>query len=187
MNELMNIESKILFIRGQQVMLDRDLAELYGVETKRINEAVRRNIERFPEQFMFKLTKSEQNEVENRLRSQIATLENLKSQNLTSSGRGKYSKYLYYAFTEQGIAMLSAVLRSKIAIQVSIAIMNAFVKMRHYLSLKYTSKVHDRFLILDNREIYHVGASLKDLGKKCFAFTQLMDAKSMIKTVLETV
>ena len=288
MNELMNIESKILVIRGQQVMLDRDLAELYGVETKRLKEQVKRNIERFPEQFCFKLSTDE--------------FRNWRSQFATSNSDKMGLRYSPYAFTEQGVAMLSAVLHSKIAIQVSIAIMNAFVKMRHYLldnagiitrlthteikllehdknfekifsamntspipmkqnifsqgevfdaysffqgliqkaqkeiilidnyidltvlerlskknpgvdvtiytlkntpitqldidkfdtqypslSLKYTSKVHDRFLILDNKEIYHIGASLKDLGKKCFGFTQLMDAKSMINTVRGTV
>ncbi|MBR4159470.1 MAG: ORF6N domain-containing protein, partial [Spirochaetia bacterium] len=93
MNDLINIENKILVIRGQQVMLDRDLAELYGVETKVLNQAVKRNIERFPERFMFQLTKTEQNNTEDRLRSQFVTLENLKSQIVTSRQRGKYSKY----------------------------------------------------------------------------------------------
>lgn len=101
-------------------MLDRDLAELYGVETKRLKEQVRRNISRFPEDFMFILTNQE---VRN-LRSQIATLE----------GKGKHSKYLPMAFTEQGVAMLSSVLNSKRAIEVNITIMRAFVKMRELLS-----------------------------------------------------
>jgi len=300
MNELANIENKILVIRGQQVMLDRDLATLYGVETKVLNQAVKRNIERFPERFMFQLTKEEQNEVGNRLRSQFVTLDNVKSQNVTSRGRGKYSKYLYNAFTEQGVAMLSSVLKSQTAINVSIKIMDAFVAMRKFmlsnvqifhrldsleaykiesshkidtlfslmdkykienkqgiffqgqiydaysqfqkfiqqaqkeiilidnfidltvldrlsdknvnvavtiytrpdtivkplavkkfnnqyptLTMKYTTTMHDRFLILDNTEIYHIGASLKDLGKKCFEFTKLEDAKRMIQDILK--
>jgi phage regulator Rha-like protein len=120
-------------------MIDRDLAELYGVETKRITEAVKRNIERFPEEFRFQLTAEEYDF----LRSQIATLkeneESLRSQIATlkdeeKSQRGKHSKYLPYVFTEQGVAMLSAVLHSPTAIQVSIRIMDAFVKLRHYVS-----------------------------------------------------
>ncbi|MBO7429913.1 MAG: ORF6N domain-containing protein [Spirochaetia bacterium] len=292
MNDLIkieNIENKILVIRGQQVMLDRDLAMLYGVETGRLNEAVKRNKERFPKQFCFQLTKEESN-----LKSQIA---------ISSWGGSRSNPY---AFTEQGVAMLSAVLRSKIAIQVSIDIMNAFVHMRHYLhqnadiinrvntienkvdtklleydknfskifnvidtlpapikqdifsqgqifdaysffqgliqsakkeiilidnyidltvlgqltkkqpgvdvtvytkpdtpiseldfkkfnkqyptlTINHTTTMHDRFLILDNIEIYHIGASLKDLGKKCFAFTKMDDSKRMIQTVLSWV
>ncbi|MBO7123821.1 MAG: ORF6N domain-containing protein [Treponema sp.] len=119
------IESKIFVIRGKQVMIDRDLAELYGVETKRITEAVKRNAERFPEEFRFQLTKDEYDF----LRSQIATLKTE-----PENQRGKHTKYLPYVFTEQGVAMLSAVLRSETAIQVSIRIMNAFVQLRHYVS-----------------------------------------------------
>ena len=147
------VESKIFLIRGKQVMVDRDLAELYGVETKRITEAVKRNIERFPEEFRFQLTSEEYDflrsqfatsKVEkDRLRSQSVTLNNgkdsLRSQIATldeenDSLRGKHSKYLPYVFTEQGVAMLSAVLRSETAVQVSIRIMNAFVQLRHYVS-----------------------------------------------------
>ena len=101
--ELQIIQNKIYEIRGYKVMLDFDLAEIYGVETKRLKEQVRRNIERFPDDFMFELTRDEYNS----LRSQFATLE---------IGRGKYSKYLTFAFTEQGVAMLSTVLNSKLAI-----------------------------------------------------------------------
>lgn len=284
MNELLNIENKILVIRGQQVMLDRDLAELYGVETKVLNQAVKRNIDRFPERFMFQLT----NEEFNVLRSQIVT-----SKLETRGGR----QYLPYAFTEQGVAMLASVLKSQTAIQVSIKIMDAFVAMRKFLLsnaqvfqrldrletkqlesdqkietlftimdkykienrqgvfvqgqifdayitfqnliqkaqkeiilidnyidltvlerlaqkkpgvnvtiytradthitnldiakfnaqyptliIKHTSKMHDRFLILDNSEIYFIGASVKDLGKKCFAFN-IMDS-SFISLIL---
>lgn len=133
------VESKIFMIRGKQVMIDRDLAELYGVETKVINQAVKRNIERFPEEFRFQLIAEEYHFLrsqfvtlkkdEESLRSQIATLKNEEK-----SQRGKHSKYLPYVFTEQGVAMLSAVLHSPTAIQVSIRIMDAFVKLRHYVS-----------------------------------------------------
>ena len=297
------IQNLIYTIRGKQVMLDSDVASLYHYETKFINLAVKRNKERFPEEFCFQLTESE---LEN-LRSQIAP-SNSKSENnwlqfatsstkeetqrVTSSlqdennkHRGK--KYLPYVFTEQGIAMLSGVLRNKIAVQVSVNIMNAFVKMRHFLkdngqlfervtTLEYqqiennkkfdlvfdklqekqienqrifydgqiydaysliidiikraeskitiidnyiddsvlkmlskkkenvevviltsnkcniqnidiqkfnkqyptlkvarTNKFHDRFIILDEKELYHIGASIKDLGKKCFAINRI--------------
>ena len=136
-----NIESLIRVIRGQQVMLDSDLAMLYGVETKALNQAVKRNINRFPEDFMFQLTKDEAS----RSRSQIATLDKkeilLRSQIVTSNlgfeslrsqivtiknGRGQHTKYLPYAFTRNGIAMLSSVLRSDTAVEVNIRIMRAF-------------------------------------------------------------
>ena len=111
------VESLIRVIRGQQVMLDRDLAELYGVETKRLNEQVKRNIERFPEDFMFQLTSNE--------------FDNLKSQFATSSWGGV--RKLPYAFTEQGVAMLSGVLKSSTAVEANIRIMRAFVSMRHFM------------------------------------------------------
>ncbi|MCC5826894.1 ORF6N domain-containing protein [Alkalimonas sp.] len=270
---LRSLQSLILTIRGKQVMLDRDLAELYQVDTRVLNQAVKRNIVRFPESFRFQLTPDEE--------------ESLRSQIVTSSQHGG-RRYLSYAFTEQGIAMLSAVLRSDIAIQVSIQIMQAFVQMRSFLlnnaalferlgqveqkqqlsdqridalfqameaaslpvkqgiffdgqvfdayvfankliksaneqivlidnyidesvltmlserkskvrvtlltsnvtkkleldvdkhnqqypgvELKPFSKSHDRFLIIDRHQIYHIGASLKDLGKKWFAFSKL--------------
>lgn len=110
-----SIEERIFSIRGKQVMIDRDLAMLYGVETKRLNEQVKRNIERFPEDFMFQLTYEECS------RSQIATLNIKQGQNI---------KYLPYAFTENGIAMLSSVLRSETAIAVNIRIMRTFTKIR---------------------------------------------------------
>lgn len=287
-NEIIpTIKEKIFTIRGLQVMLDSDLAELYEVKTKQLNRAVKRNIERFPEKFMFQLTQEEYDS----LRFQNGTLENkenLRSQIVTlENGRGKHKKYLPYVFTEQGVAMLSGVLRSKVAIKVSIQIMSAFVAMRKIISsnsiifqrfddvekrllehdnnfekvfkaieekdikpdkgiffdgqvydaysfisnlirtakesiilidnyvddkiltlfLKRNKKVnlkiytknitkelkldlekhneqyekieiikfdksHDRFLIIDDKEIYHFGASLKDLGKKWFAFSK---------------
>ena len=290
--QTITIENKILVIRGQQVMLDRDLAELYGVETKVLNQAVKRNIERFPERFMFQLDNGEFQF----LRSQFVT-----SKTGTRGGR----QYLPYAFTEQGCAMLSTVLRSEMAIQMSIKIMDAFVAMRHFLqnnaqifaelkairqhqietdvqlsetknridelfdrmdkyavddtqgiffrgqifdayakfetfiqsaakeivlidnyvdlsvlerlsrkqpgvnvtiytlpntrltiqdvqyfnaqypalTLRHTASMHDRFLIIDNAILYHIGASLKDLGKKCFAF-EILDP-SLIGAIME--
>jgi phage regulator Rha-like protein len=113
------IERKILLIRNHKVMLDKELAELYGVSTKRLNEQVKRNKKRFPEDFMFRLTKKEASS----LRSQIATLK-----------RGQHYKYLPYVFTEQGVAMLSSVLNSERAIQVNIAIMRVFVKLRKIMA-----------------------------------------------------
>jgi hypothetical protein len=110
------IENKILLIRGQKVMLDHHLAQLYGVETKHLKRQVRRNIKRFPSDFMFQLTKEE----------------NLRCQNVTSTHGGQ--RYLPYAFTEQGIAMLSSVLNSEKAIQVNIIIMRAFVRLKQMIS-----------------------------------------------------
>jgi hypothetical protein len=270
------IENRIYNIRGEQVMLDSDLARIYQVETKVFNQAVKRNTDRFPENFCFQLTQDEFHTI------------NLRSQFVTSSLNYGGRRYLPYAFTEQGIAMLSAVLRSDVAVKVSIAIMNAFVEMRKMLvdnaalfhrldkmELKHAeadqkfeeifkalesgklhsekgifyngqifdayafvsdairtaqssiilidnyvddtvltllgkknnnvtatiytkivsnqlrldlqrynsqyppieveifSNAHDRFLIIDNTELYHIGASLKDLGKKWFAFSRM--------------
>ena len=129
------IRSRIFTIRGVQVMLDRDLAELYGVATKALNQAVKRNIERFPERYMFQLNKED---IFN-LRSQFVTgsgaESSLRSQFVTlNRGQGQHLKYSPYAFTEQGIAMLSAVLKSETAIQVSLKIMDAFVAMRKALA-----------------------------------------------------
>jgi len=283
-----DIQSRIYTIREVQVMLDADLAVCYGVEIKRLNEQVKRNIERFPEEFMFQLSKEEYD----LLRSQNATLEkggSFRSQIATiEGGRGKHRKYLPYAFTEQGVAMLAGVLRSETAVQMSIRIINAFVAMRRFIlsnaqvflrldtlelkqletdkkmekvlcaieskeiqpkqgiffdgqvfdaynfvsdifksakksiiiidnylddtvltlltkrkknvgvtlltwnvskalaqdvrkcneqyppiEIKEFKNSHDRFIIIDNAEIYHFGASLKDLGKKWFAFSKM--------------
>lgn len=128
-----NIKSRIYTLRGMQVMLDEDLAELYTVGTKVLNQAVKRNSERFPEHFMFQLT---ENEFEI-LKSQIAISSkgSLRSQIVTlDKGRGTHRKYLPFVFTEQGVAMLSGILKSEIAVQVSIQIMDAFVVMRKFIS-----------------------------------------------------
>ena len=113
------IERVIVLIRGHKVMLDRDLAELYGVEVKQLKRQVKRNQDRFPADFMFELSKGEYNA----LRSQFGTLK-----------RGEHSKYLPYAFTEQGVAMLSSVLRSTRAVQVNIEIIRTFVRLRQILA-----------------------------------------------------
>ena len=119
MEQLQVIQNKIYEIRGQRVMLDFDLAELYGTETKRLKEAVRRNIKRFPIDFMFELTKEE--------------LYSLRSQIATSNKRGG-TRYMPFAFTEQGVAMLSSVLNNETAIEININIMRAFVTVRQYLT-----------------------------------------------------
>ena len=121
------IESKIYLIRGQRVMLNFDLAALYGVETRALNQAVLRNIDRFPQDFMFQLTWEELKS----LRSQYVILKNAVGE---SGKRGRHIKYLPYAFTEQGVAMLSSILRSKRAIHVNIAIMRVFVRFKQILA-----------------------------------------------------
>lgn len=135
--DLQIIQSKIYEIRGYRVMLDSDLAALYQVETKALKQAVKRNLDRFPDDFMFELTKEETE----CLRSQIATLEkgaddetNLRSQTVTSRWGG--SRYQNFVFTEQGVAMISSVLRSDTAVKVNISIMRAFVLMRQ-MSIGY--------------------------------------------------
>ena len=137
-----DIQNLIYTVRGKQVMLDSDVANLYHYETKKINQAVKRNIERFPEDFCFQLTESE--------------LENLRSQFVTSSlGTGNYGgrRYLPYVFTEQGIAMLAPLLKNKIAVQVSINIMNAFVIMRHFL--KENGQIFERLTSVEYKLIEH--------------------------------
>lgn len=137
MQVIQTIQNRIYEIRGERVMLDRDLAALYETETKALNLAVKRNIKRFPKDFMFQLTKEEFES----LRFQFETLEKsdtpLRLQNETSKGRGG-TRYLPYAFTEQGVAMLSGVLNSDKAINMNIAIMRAFVEVRKIL-LKQSS------------------------------------------------
>lgn len=127
MDELIIIENKIYEIRGQKVMLDFDLAEMYEIETKNLNKAVKRNIERFPEDFMFQLTDEEAKYLISDIRFQNGTLSN------------SWFRYLPFAFTEQGVAMLSGILRSPKAVEVNINIMRAFVHMRQYL-LSHTPK-----------------------------------------------
>lgn len=157
MNELVPIQNLIYEIRGHKVMLDSDLAKLYEVETKALNRAVKRNIERFPNHFMFQLT---QDEWQN-LRCQIGTFKN------------DVRKYLPYAFTEQGVAMLSSVLRSKKAIQTNIQIMDTFVKMRHFvLENKELTK---RFEELENYVMHYCKDNERDKEEIYQAIDLLMD------------
>src|SRR5882672_12760615 len=123
MEIIKSIQNKIYEIRGERVMLDRDLAALYETETKALNLAVKRNLKRFPKDFMFQLTKEE--------------FEDLRLQNETlKTGRGQFSKYLPYVFTEQGVAMLSGILNSDKAINMNIAIMRAFVEIRRIVLME---------------------------------------------------
>ena len=143
MNEIIEkekiiIEDMIYEVRGVQVMLDNDIAKLYHVETKRVNEAVKNNPDKFPERFSWVLTNEETKE----LRSKISTLE--------IKGQGKYSKYAPRVFTEQGLYMLATILKSKVATDVSIAIMDTFVKMRHYINYNKSFLPH-RFMLLEKK------------------------------------
>ena len=163
------VESKIFMIRGKQVMIDRDLAELYGVETKRITEAVKLNIERFPEEFRFQLSVEEYDF----LRSQFATSK--KEDGETRGGR----QYLPYVFTEQGVAMLSAVLHSPTAIQVSIRIMDAFVKLRHYVSSQVV-KTDDKAELAEIRRLLllhidHCDKKFSEQDKKINQIIQVLN------------
>ena len=170
------IKSLIYVVRGNQVMMDSDLAALYQVETKVFNQAVKRNVIRFPDSFRFQLTDDEYRD--------------LKSQIVTSNGRGG-RRYLPYVFTEQGIAMLSAVLNSDIAIQVSIHIMTAFVKMRKFLvnnavlferisnvemrQSEYQKKTDDRF-----EQVFDYIAEHEEVKQKVFFEGQIYDAFSLL-------
>lgn len=181
---LLSIESLIHVVRGQQVMLDSDLARLYGVETKRLKEQVRRNIRRFPEDFMFELTKEEC------LRSQIATL---------NAGRGQHLKYMPFAFTENGVAMLSSVLKSDTAIEVNIRIMRAFTAMRGFLmsnanlfqrleTIEHNYLLINRHLSEHDRKFEEVLSRLDDKDSEpiegFFFEGQIFDAYSLISDLI---
>ena len=155
-----NICNRVYIIRGQQVMLDYDLAEIYGYEVKRLNEQVKRNIARFPEDFMFQLEKEEISE--NYLKSQIATL------NENGNKRGLHIKKLPYAFTEQGIYMLATVLRGELAEQQSIFIMRAFREMRHYIkqNQQFVTQSEMRLVTAKVSEMSVQIASISDRQKK---------------------
>ena len=156
-----NIASIIYTIRGEKVMLDVDLAELYGVETKVLKQAVRRNIERFPADFMFKLTKDE--------------FDSLRSQFVTSNvGRGG-TRYLPFAFTEQGVAMLSGVLKSEQAVAVNIAIMRTFVQMRKFMLSNI--ELNQRVEKLERLIVEHIDEYSDEIKDIYEALTQLMQDK----------
>jgi hypothetical protein len=153
-----SVEQKICIIRGHRVIVDKDLAELYGVQTKQLNQAVKRNIHRFPDDFMFKLNDDE--------------VKSLRSQIVTSKGRGG-TRSLPYVFTEQGVAMLSSVLNSRRAIMVNIAIMRAFVRVREFLSANkdIAKKLQDLERKYDTHDhkikiVFEAIRQLMDLPKK---------------------
>jgi hypothetical protein len=176
MNIIRSIQNRIYEIRGERVMLDRDLAALYETETKALNLAVKRNIKRFPKDFMFQLTKEEFDE----LRFQIETIENsdsLRLQNKTlKKGRGQHPKYLPYAFTEQGVAMLSGILNSDKAISMNIAIMRTFVEIRRIL-------IQETDLKTQLKEIKErLGEHDAQLNQIYDAMENLLDEKAAQKT-----
>ncbi len=179
LTEELKIENMIYEVRGKQVMLDSDLALLYQVETKRINEAVRRNFEKFPERFCFKLNKNEYLDI---LRSQNATLE---------FKHGQYSKYLPRVFTEQGVAMLATVLKSDVATQVSIAIMDAFVMMRKYISNELIQQKYiNNLVIKHDKDIKLLQESFNKFEEKkrdneIYFNGQIYDAYSKIVDILK--
>ena len=172
-----NIKRRIFTIRGKQVMLDSDLAELYRVQTKIFNQSVNRNIERFPEHFRFRLTKEE--------------FASLRSQIVTSKGRGG-RRYMPFVFTEQGIAMLSAVLKSDIAVKVSISIMDAFIEMRHFIAnnaalFDRISKVELKQLEADKKfdQLFEYIGEHTETNQKLFFDGQIYDAFSLLIELIQ--
>ena len=180
--ENQDIKNLIYTIRGKQVMLDSDLAKLYGYEVKRLNEQVRRNKERFPEDFIFQLSPEE---IPISLKSQIATL------NESGNKRGLHLKKYPYAFTEQGIYMLSTVLRGPLAVQQSIFIMRAFREMRHFIAnnaflLDRVSKIELKQLEADKKfeQIFDYISDHKESNQKLFFDGQIYDAFSLLASLI---
>jgi hypothetical protein len=174
MNELIPIEiieTKIFIIRGQKVMLDRDLATLYDVETKRLNEAVKRNLERFPERFMFQLTDEEWVNLRSQFEIANSKTSNLKSQIATSSWGGK--RKLPYVFTEHGTLMLSSVLNSKRAISVSIQIIEVFDKLKQF-ALKH-NELAERISSLEQAFMTYSKENTEDVEDLRKALNLLLD------------
>ena len=180
------IQNLIYTIRGKQVMLDSDVAMLYHYETKKINQAVKRNIDRFPERFCFRLTEKE--------------LETMWSQSVTTSkledNKYRSKKYLPYVFTEQGIAMLSGLLKNEIAIQVSIKIMDSFVEMRKYINLykhlfekviTIESKIDKKFIEYDKKfdEVFNQLQHEENIKQKIFFEGQIYDAYILIIDIIK--
>ena len=178
-SDSIEIKNMIYNIRGKQVMLDSDLASLYQVETKVFNQAVKRNIKRFPEFFRFQLTEKEFN--------------NLRSQSVTSSSNTHGGRrYMPYVFTEQGIAMLSAVLKSDIAIEISIKIINSFVEMRNLLMFSQElysrlDRVELKQLETDKKleEVFTHIAGNKEVKQKIFFNGQIYDAFSFLVSIIQ--
>ena len=172
------IEDLIYEIRGKQVMLDSDLANLYDVETKRINEAVKNNPDKFPERFSWILTEEEWIF----LRSKISTLEN--------HGKGRHRKYLPRVFTEQGVAMLATILKSRVASSISIAIMDAFVFMRHYLNENKDiyltlNNINNKLTIHDDKLKLLFSKFEENKINEIYFSGQIYDAFSKIKDILK--
>ena len=179
LNEELRIENMIYEIRGKQVMFDSDLAKLYDVETKRINEAVKNNLEKFPERFSWILTENEWI----LLRSKFSTLEN------DIPGKGHYRKYLPRVFTEQGVAMLATILKSKVATKVSINIMDAFVLMRKYISSSLVEQKYINSLVLEHEErlklVENTFSNFKEKNNHLFFKGQIYDAYSLLLDIFD--
>lgn len=188
---LQEIETRIFTVRGMQVMLDSDLAEMYEVETKVLNQAVKRNLERFPNDFRFQLEEFEyqvlrikKENLTHSLRSQIVTLK---------SGRGKHRKYLPFVFIEQGIAMLSALINSNTVVQVSIQIMQAFINMRKFLM--QNASVFQRLDLLEMKQFHSeekieqifkaLEAGQPKLEKGIFFDGQIFDSYAFISSLIK--
>ena len=177
MNEIVEeikIENMIYEIRGKQVMLDSDLAKLYGTEVKRINEAVKNNIEKFPERFSFKLTDDESN---------IFLVENFDQKRETRGGRYKNQR----VFTEQGVAMLATILKTKVAVQISIKIMDAFVEMKKYITNGISQNYINNIVFEDRERINMIEKTLNQFEEKnnhIFYEGQIYDAYSLLIDIL---
>ena len=178
--DIEDIKNLIYIIRGKQVMLDSDVANIYHCETKYVNRVVKRNLERFPEEFCFQLNEKEF-EV---LRCQFVTL--------NENGRGQHRKYLPYVFTEQGIAMLSALLKSDIAVSVSVNIMKAFIEMRKFLMLN--GQVFERLISVENKlsehdrkfdEVFNSLQLEENIKQRVFFEGQIYDAYSIIIDIIK--
>ncbi len=159
--EIISIEPRILTLRGQKVMLDRDLAELYGVPTKRLNEAVKRNIKRFPAHFMFQLSRQEKQEV-------VANCDRFSTL--------KYSSVLPYAFTEHGVAMLSSVLNSERAIQINIQIIDTFIAMRRYALATKPQDITRRIAILEKVLLQYMGKTDQRIDEIVETLNEMLSA-----------
>ncbi len=179
--ENIKVENMIYEIRGKQVMLDSELAKLYGVETKRINEAVKNNPDKFPERFSWIITKDELNIIS---RSKISTLNDKKLK------RGQNIKYLPRVFTEQGVAMLATILKSKTATEISIQIMDAFVAMRRYISSSLIEQRYINELVLKNSKridmLEETFSGFRDKTNHLFFDGQVYDAYSLMMKIFDS-
>lgn len=187
MNELIvkeniKIEKMIFEVRGKQVILASDVSKLYQVETKRINEVVKRNINRFPEDFCFKLSKVEIEELCSR--PQFATLKS------EAKGRGYNMKYLPYVFSEHGVMMLSGLLKSEVAARVNVSIINAFVKMKKYISNNLLTLNNHSYMLIDHEErikvLENTFSKFDTFSNELFFEGQIYDAHSLLLDIFNT-